>query len=860
MERDPVCGMTVDPALAKSTAEHQGKTYYFCCEGCAGKFRAAPERYLNGKVAASYPHDATAQIAGVKLNAIAPGAPADLSTSSVKAAPPPPVTPKRSERVPVQPGPERAGGVLQELKHTFVCPMHPEVREDKPGPCPKCGMALEPQVYAAPETKVEYACPMHPEFIRHKPGSCPKCGMTLEPRIVAAAPKDPELESMAIRFWACLALTFSILVLGMSYMVPGKEMTPWFSPRVTAWIELVIASPVVLWGGFPFFERGWLSIKNRSANMFTLIALGTGVAYFYSVVAVLFPAIFPASFRAKDGSVPVYFEAAAAITTLVLLGQVLELRARERTSGAIRALLKLSPRTALLVRADGTEIDIPLQEVAVGDALRIRPGEQIPTDGIVTDGNSSVDESLMSGEPLPVEKSEGSRLVGGTINGTGTLLMRAERVGNDTLLAQIVRMVGEAQRTRAPVQKLADRVSAWFVPAVMLVAALTFVAWAILGPSPRMAYALLNAVAVLLIACPCALGLATPMAIMVGTGRGALEGVLVKNAEALETLEKVDTLVLDKTGTITEGRPRVTTIAGTRGWDESTILRVAATLERPSEHPLAGAILAAAKEKEVAPGDLADFHYRPGKGVTGTVDGNQVVLGNRALFQQLGIALGDLESRAHQLETEGQSVIFVGVKSEPAGLLAVSDPVKGTTPEALDKLRKQGLHIVMLTGDSRRVAEAVARKLGIERVEAEISPGQKGEIIKRLQTEGRVVAMAGDGVNDAPALSQANVGIAMSTGTDVAIESAGITLLRGDLRGIVRARGLSRATMRNIRQNLFFAFVYNAAGVPVAAGILYPFFGLLLSPIVASAAMTFSSVSVIANALRLRRVKLARTS
>jgi len=718
-------------------------------------------------------------------------------------------------------------------------------------------MALEPAVRAAPETRVEYACPMHPEVVTDKPGACPKCGMTVQPRIVAAEPKDPELESMALRFWASLAPTFAILVLGLSYWVPGEHTAPWFSPRTTAWIELFLATPVVLWSGSPFFQRGWASIKNRSANMFTLIALGTGVAYFYSLIAVLFPAIFPASFRGQDGSVPVYFEAAAAITTLVLLGQVLELRARERTSGAIRALLKLSPRTARLVRADGTEIDIPLQEVAPGDALRVRPGEKVPTDGIVTDGDSSVDESLMSGEPIPVEKTEGSRVVGGTINGTGTFLMRAERVGNDTVLSQIVRMVGEAQRTRAPVQKLADRVAGWFVPAVVLVAVLTFIAWALLGPPPRMAYALLNAVAVLLIACPCALGLATPMAIMVGTGRGALEGVLVKNAETLETLEKVDTVVLDKTGTVTEGRPRVTTTIGAPGREEASILRVAATLERPSEHPLASAILAAAKEKETGFGDLTDFHYRTGKGITGLVEGKKAALGNRALFSEVGIGLGDLDSRAKSLEVEGQSVVFVALDGEAVGLVAVSDPVKGTTPEALEQLRKQGLHIVMLTGDSRRVAESVARKLGIERVEAEIQPGQKGEVIKRLQAEGHIVAMAGDGVNDAPALSQANVGIAMGTGTDVAIESAGITLLRGDLRGIVRARALSRATMRNIRQNLFFAFVYNALGVPVAAGVLYPFFGLLLSPIIAAAAMTFSSISVIANALRLRRTRLA---
>jgi P-type Cu+ transporter len=859
MERDPVCGMTVDPSRARETVKHGGQTYYFCCRGCATKFRAAPESYLKGKPSPPY-HSSMVQLGGGVAGVRPVDPPAPPPTIAPPHAPPQHTASggigKSLEHAPTPPGPERAGEPLQKLSRTFVCPMDPEVCESKPGPCPKCGMALEPAVRTAPETRTRYTCPMHPEIASDKPGACPKCGMALEPHIIAAEPKNPELESMVLRFWASMSLTFAILALGMSYLVPGQRAHPWFSMRTSAWVELALSTPVVLWGGLPFFQRGWVSIKNRSANMFTLIALGTGVAYVYSVVAVLFPAIFPASFRGKDGSVPVYFEAAAAITTLVLLGQVLELRARERTSGAIRALLKLSPRTARLVRADGTEIDIPLQEVAVGDALRVRPGEKIPTDGVVTDGTASVDESLMSGEPIPVEKRPGSRLVGGTINGTGTLLMRAERVGSDTLLSQIVRMVGEAQRTRAPVQQLADRVSSYFVPAVVLVAVLTFVAWAALGPSPRMAYALLNAVAVLLIACPCALGLATPMAIMVGTGRGALEGVLVKNAETLQTLEKVDTLVLDKTGTITEGRPRVTSIVAASDRDEPAVLRIAATLERPSEHPLAGAILAAAKETDIAPGDLADFHYRAGKGIAGAVDGKPAALGNRALFQELGVPLGDLDARARALEADGQTVIFVAINGQAAGLIAVSDPVKQTTSEALEQLHKQGLRIVILTGDSERVAKAVAHKLGIERVESEIQPGQKAEVIKRLQAEGHIVAMAGDGVNDAPALSQANVGIAIGTGTDVAIESAGITLLRGDLRGIVRARALGRATMRNIRQNLFFAFAYNSIGVPIAAGVLYPFFGLLLSPIIASAAMTFSSVSVIGNALRLRRVNL----
>jgi Cu+-exporting ATPase len=641
-------------------------------------------------------------------------------------------------------------------------------------------------------------------------------------------------------------------------LIPSQPLQHLISSRAIGWIELLLASPVVLWGGWPFFERGWASITNRSPNMFTLIALGTGTAYVYSLIGVVLPGIFPASFRGMNGEVPVYFETAAAITTLVLLGQMLELRARSRTSSAIRSLLKLSPRTARLVRADGTEIDVPLEHVEVSDTLRVRPGEKIPVDGIVIDGTSSVDESLVTGEPIPVEKSAGSRVVGGTVNGMGPFVMRAERVGSDTLLAQIVRMVGEAQRSRAPVQKLADRVSAFFVPAVVLVAILTFIIWALFGPEPRMAHALLNAVAVLIIACPCALGLATPMAIMVGTGRGAQAGVLFKNAEALEVLERVDTLVLDKTGTLTEGRPRVTSIATSPDFDEATILRTAAALERSSEHPLASAILAAAAERGLPPGDVADFHYRTGKGITGMVDGRSAALGNRALFAELGIPLGELDPHARSLESEGQTVVFVAMAGKAAGLIGVADPVKSTTPGAIERLHRQGLQIVMLTGDSRATAEFVARKLGIERFEAEVLPDKKSATVKILQGEGHVVAMAGDGVNDAPALAQADVGIAMGTGTDVAIESAGITLLRGDLRGVGRARTLSRATMRNIRQNLFFAFVYNALGVPIAAGVLYPFFGVLLSPIIAAAAMTFSSVSVITNALRLRHVNLDR--
>jgi Cu+-exporting ATPase len=681
--------------------------------------------------------------------------------------------------------------------------------------------------------------------------------MALEPRTVSTSEdENPELSSMTRRFWISVALTIPVLILGMSDMLPGQPLQRFLSMHAIGWIEFLLASPVVLWGGFPFFQRGWASIVNRSLNMFTLIALGTGTAYIYSVVAVIFPNIFPPSFQTMRGAVPVYFEAAAAITTLVLLGQVLELRARSRTSSAIRALLNLSPKFARLVRTDGTEIDVPVEHLQPGDSLRVRPGERVPVDGAVLEGSSSVDESLMTGEPIPVEKAEGSRVTGGTVNGTGTFVMRAERVGSETLLAQIVRMVSEAQRSRAPVQKLADRVAGYFVPAVVLIAILTFAIWAVLGPQPKMAHALINAVAVLIIACPCALGLATPMAIMVGTGRGALAGILIKTAESLEILEKVDTVVVDKTGTLTEGKPRVTSLIPAAGSTETQLLKVAAALERASEHPLAAAVLAAANEREIEIGSVTDFRSLTGKGIAGIVDDARAALGNRALLADLAISLGLLDDRAKPLEAEGQTVMFVAANGQAIGAIGVSDPIKPTTAEAIDRLHRDGIRIVMLTGDSRATAESVARKLKIDSVEAQVLPNQKGEIVNRLKAEGHIVAMAGDGVNDAPALAAANVGIAMGTGTDVAIESAGITLLKGDLVGIARARTLSRATMRNIRQNLFFAFAYNALGVPIAAGILYPFFGLLLSPILASAAMTFSSVSVITNALRLRRVAL----
>lgn len=873
MERDPVCGMAVDPGRAAATASHAGATYYFCCKGCADKFQAAPEKYLNAKAASIHaPSLGVAvpliQLGGVKSSPVAPGmiSKAPAAPSAASADPLASASAMIGASATVNaPASERAPSSAPK-KPTYICPMDPEVSQDHPGACPKCGMALEAAVPIAPATRIEYTCPMHPEIVRPGPGSCPICGMALEPRTaIVEEEENPELVSMTRRFWVSVVLTIPVLLLGMSGMIPGQPLQHWISARgfsssAIGWIELLLTTPVVLWGGFPFFERGWASLVNRSLNMFTLIALGTGTACVYSLIAILFPGIFPPSFREMNGEVPVYFEAAAAITALVLLGQVLELEARSRTSLAIRALLRLSPRTARLVRADGTEIDVPIEHIGVGDSLRVRPGEKVSVDGIVTDGSSSVDESLMTGEPIPVEKVEGARVTGGTVNGNGTLVMRAERVGNETMLAQIVRMVSEAQRSRAPVQKLADRVASYFVPAVVLIAVITFVAWAIFGPPPQMAHALLNAVAVLIIACPCALGLATPMAIMVGTGRGALGGVLVKNAEALEILEKVDTLVVDKTGTLTEGRPRVALIFVAPGWDEVQLLRIAATIERASEHPLAAAILAASKERAVELGSAANFLSITGKGVTASVDGHSVALGNRALFADLRIELssapGSLDGTATPLEADGKTVMFVAVDGRPAGFIAVEDPVKSTTLEAIEQLHREKIKIVMLTGDSRATAEAVARRLKIDVVHAGVLPGQKSEVVKQLQKEGRIVAMAGDGVNDAPALTQANVGIAMGTGTDVAMESAGITLLRGDLRGISSAITLSRATMRNIRQNLFFAFAYNSIGIPVAAGVLYPFFGLLLSPIIASAAMTFSSVSVISNALRLRHVKL----
>ncbi|MBI2090020.1 MAG: heavy metal translocating P-type ATPase [Deltaproteobacteria bacterium] len=803
VEKDPVCGMDVEPESAAGSYEHDGRTYYFCCEPCLERFREDPAKFLTGGVSQA----------------------------------------------------ESPTGVGK--RNLYTCPMDPEVRQEKPGACPKCGMALEPMVVPSPFGPVEYVCPMHPEIVRAEPGSCPICGMALEPRTAAVEEgPNPELVDMARRFWSSLILTAPLLFLAMSEMIPGLSLPRTAPPRTLIWVQFALATPVVLWGGWPFFQRGWVSIVNRSLNMFTLIAIGVGTAYLYSAVAALLPGIFPPSFRGHGGQVALYFEAAAVITTLVLLGQVLELRARSRTSSAIKALLGLAPKTARLLNDDGSERDVALAQITVGDRLRVRPGEKVPVDGAVLDGATSIDESMVTGEPIPVEKNTGSRVTGGTVNGTGSFVMRAERVGSETLLAQIVRMVSEAQRTRAPIQRLTDVVSSYFVPAVVLVALVTLVVWGMVGPEPRMAYALLNAVAVLIIACPCALGLATPMSIMVGTGRGATTGVLIKNAEALEILEKVDTVVVDKTGTLTEGKPRVTSVVVLPGYSESECLRLAASIERGSEHPLAAAVVAAAEAEGVMLAAAQDFRSITGKGVVGKVEGREVALGNQRLFGELGIDVRSLSDHAGLLRQDGQTVMFVAVDGRVVGLLGVSDPIKQSTFEAIGLLHDEGVRIVMLTGDNRTTAEAVARKLGIDEVEAEIMPEQKGEIVRRLQAEGQIVAMAGDGINDAPALAQAQVGIAMGTGTDVAMESAGVTLVKGDLRGIAKARKLSRGTMRNIRQNLFFAFVYNTLGVPIAAGVLYPAFGLLLSPIIASAAMTFSSISVISNALRLNRLAL----
>jgi Cu+-exporting ATPase len=809
--KDPVCGMTVTPGKAKGgSATHEGREYWFCNPRCRDKFIADPAKYLP---AASAPATSPAPV------------------------PPAPATPI-------------AGAI-------YTCPMHPEVRRPGPGDCPDCGMALEPEV---PVARTEYVCPMHPEVVRTEPGVCPICGMALEPRMVTQDDDNPELRDMTRRFAVSAALTAPLLIQSMAEML-GAPITSWVSPRALLWIQLALATPVVLWGGWPFFVRGARSIVTRKLNMFTLIAIGIATAYGFSLVATLAPGVLPAAFVGHGGAPPVYFEPAAVITTLVLLGQVLELRARSATSSAIRALLGLAPPTARRLADDGTDHEVPLDRVRPGDRLRVRPGDKVPVDGVVLDGASAIDESMVTGEAIPVEKVAGARVTGGTVNGTGSLVIRAERVGSETLLAQIVRMVGEAQRSRAPIQRLADVVSSYFVPAVLAAALVTFVVWAVAGPAQaRLAYALVNAVAVLIIACPCALGLATPMSIMVATGRGAAAGVLIRHAEALEVFERVTTLVLDKTGTVTEGKPTLVTVSPVApSHIADPLLRLAASLERGSEHPLAAAIVAGAVARGIALVEATGFASITGKGVTGTVDDTPVALGNAAMLAHLGLAVDPaVQAQAEALRRLGQTVMYVVVDGALAGLLGVADPIKPSAADAIRALQADGLRIRILTGDNRTTAEAVATQLGITGADviAEVLPAQKGAEIARLKAAGEIVAMAGDGVNDAPALAAADVGIAMATGADVAIESAGITLLGGDLRGLVRARRLSRGTMRNIRQNLFFAFAYNVVGIPLAAGVLYPVFGILLSPMIASAAMSLSSVSVIGNALRLRRLPL----
>ncbi|NOZ51991.1 MAG: heavy metal translocating P-type ATPase [Gammaproteobacteria bacterium] len=812
---DPVCGMVVSAASAHHT-EYEGNSHYFCSIGCLDKFLTSPGQYL-----IKTKHEKNSCCGGE-----------DHAHHTVKASSP------------------LDGSAI------YTCPMHLEIEQQGPGSCPKCGMALEPKNIPLSTTRTEYTCPMHPEIVQDHPGNCPKCGMALEAMTVEVEEDSSELDYMNRRFWISAILAIPVFFSAMGAEFWPETMAQIINPKTRQWIELLLSAPVVWWGGWIFYVRGWQSVMTRNLNMFTLIAIGVSIAWVYSFIGVVMPGIFPAAVLNEMGVIPVYFEAAAVITALVLLGQVLELRARSQTNAAIKLLLGLAPKTARIVRDDGTEEDIPLEHVQRGDRLRVRPGEKVPVDGEVLDGESNVDESMVTGEPLPVVKTAGEKLIGATVNGTGGLVMRADKVGADTLLSQIVKMVAEAQRSRAPIQKLVDVVAGYFVPAVVLIAVITFIIWSLWGPEPAIAYAVINAVAVLIIACPCALGLATPMSIMVGTGKGAMMGVLIKNAEALEVMQKVDTLVVDKTGTLTEGKPRLVSVIAEHGFQDNDNLRLAASLERASEHPLAEAIVQGAEERGVELIGVDDFQSVTGKGVTGIVDGRKVALGNLALLQSLGIDAGELPQQADSQRAEGQTVMLLAINGKAAGLIGVADPIKATTPEAIRDLHGEGIRVVMLTGDSRKTAEAVAAKLDIDQVQAEVLPDQKAEVVKQLQAEGRIVAMAGDGINDAPALAQAHVGVAMGTGTDVAMESAGVTLVKGDLRGIVRARRLSRATMRNIRQNLFFAFIYNAAGVPVAAGVLYPFFGLLLSPIIAAAAMSFSSVSVITNALRLRGVKL----
>jgi len=846
MAIDPICGMTVDPATAAGSHDHRGQRYYFCGLSCLERFKADPERALQPQLVSS-PKPTTRrplpmmQSAPVVMGAAAIDPVCGMTVQSATAA----------------------GSYEYQGKTYYFCATScltkfraeptryltpPEQRMSRIMPVPSGGA-------------VEYICPMDPEVLETQPGACRICGMALEPKVVSLEDeRNPELEDMTRRFWICLGPSLLVMLLAMADMIPGLSLPEVFAGSTRNWVQWFLATPVVLWGGWPFFQRGWTSVVNRAPNMFTLIAMGTGAAYGYSTVATVAPTLLPSSFRLHDGSIAVYFEAAAIITLLVLLGQVLELKARSQTSSAIRSLLRLVPKTARLIMSDGQEDDVPIEHIQVGYRLRVRPGERVPVDGMVHEGTTAVDESMITGESIPVEKTVGMRVTGGTINGTGGIVMVAERVGRDTMLARIVQMVGEAQRSRAPIQRLADVTAAYFVPLVVAAALITAVAWAIWGPEPKLAYALVNAVAVLIIACPCALGLATPMSIMVGTGRGAMVGVLVKKAEALEVLGKVNTLVIDKTGTLTEGKPKLLSVCAVSPWSDVDLLRLAASLERSSEHPLAAAVVAGAEWRGIACAPVEQFRSVTGKGVSGTVAGRRVAIGTVAFLRDdvevSGHSLTQLDDEAASLRREGQTILFVVIDEQVAGVLGVADPIKASTRDALQKLKAEGIRLVMVTGDHRDTAEAVARQLGIEEVMAGVLPDQKGHIVASLKSQGRVVAMAGDGINDAPALALADVGIAMGTGTDTAIESAGITLVKGDLRGLLRARRLSQATMQNIRQNLLFAFLYNLIGVPIAAGVLYPAWGILLSPMIASAAMTFSSVSVISNALRLRHVEL----
>ena len=846
MAIDPICGMTVDPGSAAGSHEHKGQRYYFCGLSCLERFKADPERVLQPQlVSAAQPTTrkplTMLQPAPVMMGPVAVDPVCGMTVQQATAA--------GSHEFQGKTYYFCAASCLTKFRAEpdyYLTP--PDQRAPRVTPVPSGGV-------------VEYICPMDPEVLETKPGACRICGMALEPKVVSLNDEgNPELEDMTRRFWVCLGPSILVMLSAMVEMVPGFSFPEALTGSTRNWVQWLLATPVVLWGGWPFFQRGWISVVNRAPNMFTLIAMGTGAAYGYSTVATVAPALLPSSFKLHDGSVAVYFEAAAIITVLVLLGQVLELKARSQTSSAIRSLLRLAPKTARLIKSGGQEEDVPLEHIHVGNYLRVRPGERVPVDGMVQEGTTSVDESMITGESIPVQKTVGTRVTGGTINGTGGMVMVAERVGRDTMLARIVQMVGEAQRSRAPIQRLADVTAAYFVPLVVVTALITAVAWAIWGPEPKLGYALVNAVAVLIIACPCALGLATPMSIMVGTGRGATVGVLVKKAEALEVFGKVDTLVIDKTGTLTEGKPKLLSVLVVPPWSEADLLRIAASLERSSEHPLAVAVVGGAEERGVDLAPVEKFRSVTGKGVTGMVDGRRIAIGTAAFLQiDVGVAsqsLAQLDDKAASLRREGQTMLFVAIDEQVAGGLGVADPIKVSTLGAVKELMAEGIRVVMVTGDHRDTADAVARQLGIEEVMAGVLPDQKGQIVAQLKSQGRVVAMAGDGINDAPALASADVGLAMGTGTDTAIESAGITLIKGDLRGLLRARRLSQATMRNIRQNLLFAFLYNVIGVPVAAGVLYPVWGLLLSPMIASAAMTFRSVSVISNALRLRHVDL----